>query len=82
MLRNLALPLAAVAALMAAQATASAEAPQQCPGFCQAVYIPVCGMDPLTGHRQTFTNECELHRYNCQNHTAYAVLHQGRCSGD
>ncbi|XP_037916072.1 enhancer of split M1 protein-like [Hermetia illucens] len=48
-----------------------------CPQICPRIYRPVCAIENFT--KRTFSNQCEVRKYNCQYQRNFLLLKQGRC---
>ncbi|XP_018324507.1 uncharacterized protein LOC108736542 [Agrilus planipennis] len=58
--------------------TASLEKDQDCPLCTADDYKPVCGINGK-GNKKTFSNNCEMNRYNCLQGDDYKLSSNGVC---
>ncbi|XP_071448026.1 vasotab-like [Hetaerina americana] len=59
---------------------AEEEEPPPCRDVCPMTEAPVCGRTK-DGERKTFTNQCKLNVYNCQNPAKrYNVIYRKACT--
>ncbi|CAD7081987.1 unnamed protein product [Hermetia illucens] len=49
---------------------------ERCPTICPLNYSPICAR--IESYR-TFSNECELNVYNCQNRGGARPIRRGQC---
>ncbi|XP_055376138.1 ovoinhibitor-like [Condylostylus longicornis] len=51
---------------------------KDCPMICPLNYLPICAFNGKTQH--TFSNECELQAFNCQNNEHFVATFMGECA--